>query len=60
MNDVGKQGKSRSLSEESAAEMLALMETELKTVHDVMGKKWRYVTAIRIPAIFVQHFRNRK
>lgn len=38
MNDVGK-GKSK--GEDTAREMLELMESELKTVHDVMGKKWR-------------------
>jgi hypothetical protein len=38
MSEVNKGGKG---SEESASEMLALLEGELKTVHDVMGKKWR-------------------
>lgn len=40
MNEVGK-GKSK--GEDAAKEMLELMEAELKTVHDVMGKKWRCV-----------------
>jgi hypothetical protein len=42
MNDIGKSGKVRSGGEDASTEMMALLETELKTVHDVMGKKWRY------------------
>jgi hypothetical protein len=38
MSEVTKGGKG---SEESASEMMAVLEAELKTVHDVMGKKWR-------------------
>lgn len=46
MNEVGK-GKSK--GEDAAKEMMELLEAELKTVHDVMGKKWRcviYVSSI--------------
>ena len=38
MNEAGKSKQ----SEDTAKEMMELLEAELKTVHDVMGKKWRY------------------
>lgn len=41
MNELGK-GKSK--GEDAAKEMMELMEVELKTVHDVMGKKWRCIS----------------
>lgn len=41
MNDIGKSGKGKAGGEDAATEMMALLEAELKTVHDVMGKKWR-------------------
>ena len=34
-------------NEDGATEMMALLEGELKTVHDVMGKKWRCVVTFR-------------
>ena len=43
MNTVGQSGKGRGGGEDAAVEMMALLEAELKTVHDVMGKKWRCV-----------------
>jgi hypothetical protein len=36
LNDLSKHK-----SDDSANEMMALLEAELKAVHDVMGKKWR-------------------
>jgi hypothetical protein len=47
MSEVIKGGKG---SEESASEMMAILEAELKTVHDVMGKKWRWDA---VPLAFV-------
>jgi hypothetical protein len=41
MNELGKQGGGKGQSEDTAKEMMELLEAELKTVHDVMGKKWR-------------------
>jgi hypothetical protein len=47
MNDIGKQaGKGKGSSEDTATEMMALLEAELKTVHDVMGKKYRCGNAV--------------
>lgn len=45
MNELGK-GKSK--GEEAAKEMMELLEAELKTVHDVMGKKWRCVLMLLV------------
>eukprot|EP01025_Chloroclados_australasicus_P017949 TRINITY_DN19246_c0_g1_i2.p2 TRINITY_DN19246_c0_g1~~TRINITY_DN19246_c0_g1_i2.p2 ORF type:complete len:288 (+),score=32.67 TRINITY_DN19246_c0_g1_i2:113-976(+) len=40
MNEI-KKGKGGGGVEDTAQEMMALLESELKEVHDVMGKKWR-------------------
>ena len=50
MNDLGKQGGGKGQSEDTAKEMMELLEAELKMVHDVMGKKWRCDTVGAPPA----------
>lgn len=42
LNAIGGGGKG---SEDTATEMMALLEAELKTVHDAMGKKFRCARA---------------